>query len=112
MYAEVAWVIVSSRTRVQPQIILDPDYLSDYPSVSYDYGVMKWSIRFTWIKSSTVMYNNLQLSNYEFNYPKKLFQIVFGKRKETWSNIISNRLLLMKKQCNSEITDTWTNAEN
>ena len=37
MYAEVAWVLVSSRTQVQPQIILDPDYLPDYPSVSYDY---------------------------------------------------------------------------
>ena len=29
MYAEVAWV---------PQVILDPDYLPDYLSVSYDYG--------------------------------------------------------------------------
>ena len=34
MYAEVAWVLISSGTQVQPQIILDPDYLS----VSYDYG--------------------------------------------------------------------------
>ena len=24
-------------TQVQPQVILDPDYLSDYLSVSYDY---------------------------------------------------------------------------
>ena len=37
MYAEVAWVLVSSGTQVQPQIILDPDYLPDYPSVSYNY---------------------------------------------------------------------------
>ena len=37
MYAEVAWVLVSSGTQVQPQIILDPDYLLDYLSVSYDY---------------------------------------------------------------------------
>ena len=41
MYAEVAWVLVSSETQVQPQIILDPDYLPDYLSVSYDYAVMK-----------------------------------------------------------------------
>ena len=27
MYSEVAWVIVSSRAQVQPQIILNPDYL-------------------------------------------------------------------------------------
>ena len=35
MYAEV---LVCSRTQVQPQVILDPDYLPDYLSVSYDYG--------------------------------------------------------------------------
>ena len=37
MYAEVAWVLVSSGTQVQPQIIPDPDYLPHYLSVSYDY---------------------------------------------------------------------------
>ena len=37
MYAEVAWVLVSSETHVQPQVILDPDYLPDYLSFSYDY---------------------------------------------------------------------------
>ena len=39
MYAEVAWVLVSSGTQVQTQVILDPDYLPDYLSVSYDYGL-------------------------------------------------------------------------
>ena len=38
MYAEVAWVLVSSGTQVQPQVILDPNYLPDYLSVSYGYG--------------------------------------------------------------------------
>ena len=41
MYAaEVAWILllVSSGTQVQPQIILNPDYLPDYLSISYDYG--------------------------------------------------------------------------
>ena len=38
MYAEVAWVLVPSGTQVQPQVIFDPDCLSDYLSVSYDYG--------------------------------------------------------------------------
>ena len=37
MYAEVAWVLVSSGNQVQPQTIPDPDYLLDYLSVSYDY---------------------------------------------------------------------------
>ena len=38
MYADVAWVLVSSGTQVQPQVILNPDYLPDYLSVSYNYG--------------------------------------------------------------------------
>ena len=36
-----SWVLVFSGTQVQPQIILDPDYLPDYLSVSYDYGLNK-----------------------------------------------------------------------
>ena len=36
--SEAALVLVSSGTQVQPQIMLDPDYLLDYLSVSYDYG--------------------------------------------------------------------------
>ena len=38
IYAEVAWVLVSSGIQVQPQVILDSDYLLDYLSVSFDYG--------------------------------------------------------------------------
>ena len=30
MYAEVAWVLAFSGIQVQPQVILDPDYLPDY----------------------------------------------------------------------------------
>ena len=40
VYSEVAWVLVSSETQVQPQIILDPDYPPDYFSVSYDYDAI------------------------------------------------------------------------
>ena len=36
--SDVAWVLVSSGTQVQPQIILDPDYLPNNLSVSSDYG--------------------------------------------------------------------------
>ena len=35
--SEVAWTLVSIETQVRPQIILDPDYLPDYLSVSYGY---------------------------------------------------------------------------
>ena len=45
MYAEVAWVLVSSGTQVQSQVILNPDYLPDYLSVSYDYGFINTSDR-------------------------------------------------------------------
>ena len=38
MYAEVAWVLVFSGTQVQSQVILDPNYLPHYLSVSYDYA--------------------------------------------------------------------------
>ena len=38
LYSELTWVLVSSGTQVQPQVILDRDYLPDYLSVSYDYG--------------------------------------------------------------------------
>ena len=40
MYDEVAWVIVSLGTQVQPLITPDPDYLPDYLSVSYDFVQM------------------------------------------------------------------------
>ena len=46
MYAEVPWVLVSSGTQVQTQVILDPDYLPDYLSVSYDYGYTYVQIKF------------------------------------------------------------------
>ena len=38
MHFEVAWVVASSGTQAQPKIILEPGYLPDYLSVSYDYG--------------------------------------------------------------------------
>ena len=46
MYAEVAWVLVSSGTQVHPQVILDPDYLPEYLSVFYDYGCTVSSVVF------------------------------------------------------------------
>ena len=37
IYAEI---LVSSGTQVKPQVIIDPDYLLDYLSVSHDYEIM------------------------------------------------------------------------
>ena len=39
MYSDIAWVLVSSRTQVQLQIIIKPHYLPDHLSVSIDYGL-------------------------------------------------------------------------
>ena len=41
MNFEVAWVLLPPGAQVQPQIILDSDYLPDYLSVSYDYANAK-----------------------------------------------------------------------
>ena len=38
IYSEVVWVLVFSKTQIRLQIILNPDYLPDYLSVSYDCG--------------------------------------------------------------------------
>ena len=68
MYAEVAWVLVSSRTQVQPQVILDPDYLPDYLSVSYDCDPLNlWTPNDLTVKDSFNAANKLQ------EIPKKLF---------------------------------------
>ena len=37
MTCEVAWVLVSSGTQIQQQIILDSDYIPEYLTVSYNY---------------------------------------------------------------------------
>ena len=44
MNSEVAWVLVSLGSQVQPQIILDPDYLPEYLSVSCDYAQINFSV--------------------------------------------------------------------
>ena len=43
--SEVAWEHVSSETEVKSKIILEPDYLPDYLSVSYDFAIMD-SVRY------------------------------------------------------------------
>ena len=37
MNSEVAWILVSLGAQVQLRIILEPDYLPDYLSISHDY---------------------------------------------------------------------------
>ena len=40
MKSEVTWVLVSSESHVRLQIKPNPDYLSDYLSISYDYATV------------------------------------------------------------------------
>ena len=65
MYSEVVWVLVSSRNQVQSQIILDPDYLPDYLSVSYDCVLMRGANRHRTFRKNWNTYSNhvLILSN-------------------------------------------------
>ena len=42
MNSEVAWVQVFLESQVQPQIIINSDYLPDYFFVSYDYSLNKF----------------------------------------------------------------------
>ena len=49
MHAQINWVLGSSGTQVQPQVILDLDDLPDYLSVSYDYGNMESYDLLNWI---------------------------------------------------------------
>ena len=53
MNSEVSWVLISSGTQVHPQIILDPDYLLDDLSVSYNCDFSKYyqNDKMTWVGS-------------------------------------------------------------
>ena len=82
MYAEVAWVLVSSETQVQPQIILDPDYLPDYLSNSYDYCIYK---NFSKFLTPLLTYRHrdtkaLQRKEAQFNMVKTGLQQTICKR--------------------------------
>ena len=68
MYAEVAWVLLFLGTEVQPQKILNPNYLPCYRSVSYDYD-------------GTYAYMTLKR---EYNYQKQSLEGVL-------QNIYSNK---------------------
>ena len=45
MYSEVAWVLVSLESQVQPQIILDPYYLPKYFSISHDCDITQQKLK-------------------------------------------------------------------
>ena len=61
-YSEVASVLVSLGTQVQPQILLDPEYLPDYLCVSYDYDDSK-KYNDVQIFILLLSLNNIEMSN-------------------------------------------------
>ena len=87
MYSEIGWVLVSSKTQVQPQIILDPDYLADYLCVSYDYdqffnliflyGIQKKRVLFFVLNTYSIVILLLDFSMQDRNqcWQKKLFKV-------------------------------------
>ena len=78
--SEVASVLVSLGTQVQPQIILDLDYLLDYLFISYDYGETNCS---TPITGSSEKIENAAKScknTYCKTFSLQIFQKPFPKR--------------------------------
>ena len=64
MNSEVAWVLVSSGTQVQPQIILDPDYRSNYLSVLL---TMKYYFEIIF-GQYTCMFSSLNIKKQKFEH--------------------------------------------
>ena len=75
IYAEVAWVLVSSGTQVQPQVILNPDYLPDYLSISYDYVLVACFCKFTnakFFKGKTIFFQSLIDQQHQHQHHQEL----------------------------------------
>ena len=69
MYTEVAWVLVSSGTQVQPQMILDPDY--DYLFVSGDYEITMITRQMTPFYSSSLQALSVGIFHFCISRPSK-----------------------------------------
>ena len=70
MYVEASWALVSLETHVQPQVIVDPDYLPDYLSVSYGYGYV-YVVLSLWIFKKCLCYKQKTasiLASYSLNF--------------------------------------------
>ena len=44
MYSEVSWVLVSSKTQIEPQIMVEPDYLLVFYYYGFIYELDKWNL--------------------------------------------------------------------
>ena len=77
MDSEIAWVLVSSGTQVQPQIVLDPHYFPDYLPVSYDHDKNKTTqhsdIPIKIIKENLEIFANFLCTNINSSFKSSLF---------------------------------------
>ena len=97
MFIEVVWVLVSSGTQVQPQIILDPDYLPDYLSVSYDYGwTYKLHLETIALKALMIM-PTLLLQKTSLNLKSKENSETLKRRLSLWKNGQLDQLMIERK---------------
>ena len=66
MHSELAWVLGSSGTQIQSQIILEPNCLSDYLSVSYDYPLRSHNFEKNIIPSQQGLHSQSTDERYSF----------------------------------------------
>ena len=71
MFAEVAWVLVSSGTQLQPQIILDPNYPPDYLFASDNYETTMITRQMTPFFSSALRDLSVGIFHFSISRPSK-----------------------------------------
>ena len=114
MYSEVAWVLVSSETQVQPQIILDPDYLPDYLSVSYGYVwtyISLMAVAFiSYVQGDCYMknQNNFLGKSQDYNQRCNVKKNV-KEMKVSWRKPLTNKLQLRTPRQSTACTNYSTN---
>ena len=86
MYAEVACVLVSLGTQVQPQVILNPDYLPDYLTDSYDYYGSSISL----VSLSCLLILNISVNLASFAGHAEMTHLLVRNLKESHSSMLNN----------------------
>ena len=86
MYAEVACVLVSLGTQVQPQVILNPDYLPDYLTDSYDYDGSSISL----VSLSCLLILNISVNLASFAGHAEMTHLLVRNLKESHSSMLNN----------------------
>ena len=86
MYDEVACVLVSLGTQLQPQVILNPDYLPDYLTDSYDYDGSSISL----VSWSCLLILNISVNLASFAGHAEMTHLLVRNLKESHSSMLNN----------------------